>query len=708
MSEFTQNITNPFPDNNMLFDASKVAAAGQAYQGNQLLMQGRQLDLSNANMEQVSRVAAALLSEPDQAKRAELYPRYVGALQSQGYALHAPPTLPDEATLRMLAAQGVSSEKQYEYGAGRTAAQGALGALGIGGNTGTTAAPGTAAAPGGPIEAPAQARATLVRDGLIKRGMDPETATAFAANALRESAANPNTGPGDGGVSQGLFMWNGPRNTAYQQIYGHTPQGAPLDEQLDFVMHELNGPESLARDRINQAQGVAGKAAQVSEAYLRPKDTVGEMQRRSATALQLQRQLGGGTQTATAPAGGGGTPTPYTVASNAPVAPPGSTAAPGGPTLPPAQTDTTQPPAATPTPAPQVPLEPMLQLMPSGLTAQQEAAAKVAFAQPMTPAAAVALTAHYQTLAANNIQANHTAAQTNFERQRQAQNDALAQQEKAKADAIAAENLRLSQESGGRDTERLRLAQAEAAVKAKQAAQPYQGTDIGAQDTNVLMSADPKSKEYAVAYQRMAAAHYNQDGSVVYPNLSAFPKPGYVPPGANEPPDYGAPKVTPPTILTQDQARAGTYADRMVESNAIMSKLDSAALDYVQKGLSKVGGVIGFGMNSADYQRVKQAQENFVNSALRLESGAVISEDEFKKASQQYFPQPGDSAAVIAQKKANREAEISGFVREAGPGYKPKAPEAAALPTVKSADDYAAIKPGEQYRDPGGNIRRKP
>jgi hypothetical protein len=708
MSEFTQNITNPFPDNNMLFDASKVAAAGQAYQGNQLLMQGRQLDLSNANMEQVSRVAAALLSEPDQAKRAELYPRYVGALQSQGYALHAPPTLPDEATLRMLAAQGVSSEKQYEYGAGRTAAQGALGALGIGGNTGTTAAPGTAAAPGGPIEAPAQARATLVRDGLIKRGMDPETATAFAANALRESAANPNTGPGDGGVSQGLFMWNGPRNTAYQQIYGHTPQGAPLDEQLDFVMHELNGPESLARDRINQAQGVAGKAAQVSEAYLRPKDTVPEMQRRSATALQLQRQLGGGTQTATAPAGGGGTPTPYTVASNAPVAPPGSTAAPGGPTLPPAQTDTTQPPAATPTPAPQVPLEPMLQLMPSGLTAQQEAAAKVAFAQPMTPAAAVALTAHYQTLAANNIQANHTAAQTNFERQRQAQNDALAQQEKAKADAIAAENLRLSQESGGRDTERLRLAQAEAAVKAKQAAQPYQGTDIGAQDTNVLMSADPKSKEYAVAYQRMAAAHYNQDGSVVYPNLSAFPKPGYVPPGANEPPDYGAPKVTPPTILTQDQARAGTYADRMVESNAIMSKLDSAALDYVQKGLSKVGGVIGFGMNSADYQRVKQAQENFVNSALRLESGAVISEDEFKKASQQYFPQPGDSAAVIAQKKANREAEISGFVREAGPGYKPKAPEAAALPTVKSADDYAAIKPGEQYRDPGGNIRRKP
>jgi hypothetical protein len=91
-------------------------------------------------------------------------------------------------------------------------------------------------------------------------------------------------------------------------------------------------------------------------------------------------------------------------------------------------------------------------------------------------------------------------------------------------------------------------------------------------------------------------------------------------------------------------------------------------------------------MNSSDYQRVKQAQENFVNSALRLESGAVISEDEFKKASQQYFPQPGDSAAVIAQKKANREAEITGFVREAGPGYKPKtiAPVSTKRPPLSS------------------------
>ena len=349
MAEFTSSAqVSPFPDENILFNSAS-GITGQQIQQNQLMNQTRQLELTAADHEQVGRLAAGLLNEPDPAKRADLYSRGVGMLQSQGLAKYAPPQLPDESTLRSLVSQSVPVGDQIKTGLytppGLTDALARAnaplpGQPGYGGGTGTATAPGTAAAPGA-IDQTSQTRAAAVRDGLIKRGMDPDTATAFAANALHESAANPNTGPGDGGVSQGLFMWNGPRNTAYQQLYGHTPQGAPLDEQLDFVMHELNGPESLARDRITQAQGVDAKAAQVSEAYLRPKDTVPEMQRRSATALQLQRQLGGPATASTAAPGapqtGGGPAAPYQVASNAPVPPPGSVAAPGGaPAAPPA------------------------------------------------------------------------------------------------------------------------------------------------------------------------------------------------------------------------------------------------------------------------------------------------------------------------------------------------------------------------------------
>jgi hypothetical protein len=160
------------------------------------------------------------------------------------------------------------------------------------GNNPPPAAPGAATGggigAGGDIEAPALASAQAVRDGLIARGMNPDGATAFAANALHESVANPNTGPGDMGASHGLFQWNGDRLAAFQKANGGLlPEQTSLDKQLDFVVSELNGPESLARDRIMQAQGPDGKAAQVSEAYLRPKDAVPEMQRRSATALKL-------------------------------------------------------------------------------------------------------------------------------------------------------------------------------------------------------------------------------------------------------------------------------------------------------------------------------------------------------------------------------------------------------------------------------------
>ena len=195
--------------------------------------------------------------------------------------MHAPATLPDEGTLRSLVNQSVPVADQYKMGL--ITAPGTREILDkvFGGGAGPSTAPPAATAPGAAvapsaIEPTALTSATAVRDGLIKRGMDPVTATAFAANKLHESGATLDSGPGDGGVSQGNFMWNGDRNTEYQQLYGHTPQGAPLDEQLDFVMHELNGKESAARDAINAAQGVDGKAAAISRYYLRPKDVVGE------------------------------------------------------------------------------------------------------------------------------------------------------------------------------------------------------------------------------------------------------------------------------------------------------------------------------------------------------------------------------------------------------------------------------------------------
>ena len=74
-------------------------------------------------------------------------------------------------------------------------------------------------------------------------------------------------------------------------------------------------------------------------------------------------------------------------------------------------------------------------------------------------------------------------------------------------------------------------------------------------------------------------------------------------------------------------------------------------------------------MLSDNNKKAEQAQRDFVNAVLRRESGAVIAESEFANAQKQYFPQPGDSAAVEKLQKArNRQIAIQGLLAEVPAG----------------------------------------
>ncbi|MFN5352014.1 MAG: hypothetical protein ACK5BE_05325, partial [Alphaproteobacteria bacterium] len=86
-----------------------------------------------------------------------------------------------------------------------------------------------------------------------------------------------------------------------------------------------------------------------------------------------------------------------------------------------------------------------------------------------------------------------------------------------------------------------------------------------------------------------------------------------------------------------------------------------------------IGGALGTAANlvqSPEQQQVEQAQRDFINAVLRRESGAVIADSEFDNARKQYFPQIGDSEAVIRQKAKNRTTAIEGLKVEAGPHWR--------------------------------------
>ena len=79
---------------------------------------------------------------------------------------------------------------------------------------------------------------------------------------------------------------------------------------------------------------------------------------------------------------------------------------------------------------------------------------------------------------------------------------------------------------------------------------------------------------------------------------------------------------------------------------------------------SYAGALMPNVLKSEERQKYEQAQRNFINAVLRRESGAVISDEEFANARLQYFPQPGDSQGVIAQKKQNRNTVVSNLFNE--------------------------------------------
>ena len=139
----------------------------------------------------------------------------------------------------------------------------------------------------------------------------------------------------------------------------------------------------------------------------------------------------------------------------------------------------------------------------------------------------------------------------------------------------------------------------------------------------------------------------------------------------------GVPIGAKETPLTESQANANIYARRAMEAHRVLTDL---GIDYsptklaMQRGAANtplVGGLVEAAGNtfmmSPNDQKAEQAQRDFINAVLRKESGAVIAASEFDSARRQYFPQPGDSPQVRAQKTRNREIALQGLAIAAGP-----------------------------------------
>ena len=142
--------------------------------------------------------------------------------------------------------------------------------------------------------------------------------------------------------------------------------------------------------------------------------------------------------------------------------------------------------------------------------------------------------------------------------------------------------------------------------------------------------------------------------------------------------------------LTETQGNAVSFGARAVEANRIATDLEKQGVTNTGVIRTVAGGVLGgapivgdkleqsvrstfnvlptyLGGPNPQQQQNDQARRDFVSAVLRKESGAAISNSEFANEEKKYFPQLGDSEAVIKQKQNSRIKAIEGLKSQAGP-----------------------------------------
>jgi hypothetical protein len=97
-------------------------------------------------------------------------------------------------------------------------------------------------------------------------------------------------------------------------------------------------------------------------------------------------------------------------------------------------------------------------------------------------------------------------------------------------------------------------------------------------------------------------------------------------------------------------------------------------------------------MQSEENQLYKQAQRQFTEARLRKDSGAAIAASEYANDEKTYFPQPGDTKAVLERKRQARSMVLRSLKDQAGRAYREDVPGsgAAAAPAAAATPAPAA------------------
>lgn len=144
-----------------------------------------------------------------------------------------------------------------------------------------------------------------------------------------------------------------------------------------------------------------------------------------------------------------------------------------------------------------------------------------------------------------------------------------------------------------------------------------------------------------------------------------------------------------------------------------ISSSDTSDLGQAILGKAEAGKAL----QSDDFKRYEAAGLRWAANLLYLKSGATATPDEIRSTWLQFFPQPGDGAAVKGQKEEARQQELSAIQEAYGfdiggqaPYMPPKTnqPSNNGIVTVNSPQEAMNLPPGTKFRTPDGRVKVRP
>ena len=151
--------------------------------------------------------------------------------------------------------------------------------------------------------------------------------------------------------------------------------------------------------------------------------------------------------------------------------------------------------------------------------------------------------------------------------------------------------------------------------------------------------------------------------------------------------------------LTEGQGKATLFGTRMSEAQDIINTVENEGTSIYNAIIGNIP-FVGNLATSNEFKVYNQAKQDFINAILRFESGAAIGQNEFDRADAQYFPQPGDTPQVIANKRRNRDIAIAAMSAVSGPAaanYSQKIRQDLYGDRAKDFPEVGTVKDGYRY-----------